>query len=177
MATIDIPANERGKVRVFSISLPDAEGEALSNGTSRVAETLGTDTVDAKAVEVFRTSDLEGVGLPAYLVDGNGAVASQVEKDRARLAALEGWVMVVASSAFHGVARTLSPVPALTLIGTYDEERPDMSVTPMESESAQPYTGTPQTTPATPPRGRAGGALVVAALAVLVILLLWWALT
>ncbi len=177
MNAIDIPANEQGKVRVFSVSLPDAEADAMSGQPTALAAALGLEQLEPLRAEMFRTNDLEGVGLVAYLTDGTGVVASQVEKDRARLAALDGWIMVVENAGFGSTTRTLRPIPALTLIGTYDEEKPDMTQTLLESEAARPYSGTTQMTPPTPPRGRAGGSLVIAGLAVLVILLLWWALS
>ena len=182
MTAITVPENEQGKIRVFSLSLSDKEaetlsGEGLTKAEPPLARALGAEKINPGFVEVFRTDDLDQIGLTGYLIEGNGAVASQVTRDTARLSGLDGWVMMVYSAAFGGTAQTLTPAPALTLIGTYDEERPDMTATPIPSEAAQPYSGVAQLNPVVPPRGGAGGLLMLAGLAVMVILLLWWALT
>ena len=98
----------------------------------------------------------------------------QISRDRARLDALDGYVLLLFSSAFDGQEATLDLGPELTMIGTYGEAQPDMSVTPLEAESAQPYTGAADMTPKSPPKGGAGGMIVLLAVIVLIGLILWW---
>ena len=180
MAPIEVPANEQGKIRVFSISLDDAQAQTLSDSlkssdASALSRTLGVDQIDPTYVEVIRTADLDEIGLAGYLTEGNGAVPAQVDRDRSRLGALSGWVLLVYSGAFDGTAQTLNPSQELTLIGTYDEERPEMKVTPLPSDAAKPYSGSPQVTPSTPPAGRSGNTLMIIGLGILLLILLWWA--
>lgn len=177
MPAITIPRNEQGKIRVFSLSLTDNEAKELGSdapGSEPLARAMGLKDVNADAVEVFRVSDLSELGLLHYLTEGMGAVSEQVSRDRTKLSQLEGWVMVVRSAAFGPEDTVLTPMPALTLIGTYDEERPDMTVSEIESAAAQPYTGTPTGVPVTPPKGKSGGMLITAAIVVAILLLLWW---
>ncbi len=192
MPTLTIPRDERGKIRVFALSMSDAEASVLDpkanpahptaddaapTAPQPLARLLGTERIDPEYIEVFPVADLADLGLAGYLLEGEGADPTGVERDRTRLSALDGWVMLVYSGAFKGEARTLSPVADLTLIGTYDELRPDHTSAPIPSEAAKPYTGTPTQIPAIPPKGRAGGSMIVLGLIVVVGLLLWWALT
>ena len=180
MAAIDIPANEQGKIRVFSLSLDENAARALSDSRkagseAEVAAMLGTDRIDPTFVDVIRTDDLDEIGLAGYLTEGNGAVPAQIERDRGKLSALGGWALIVYSSAFRGKARTLHPAKELTLIGTYDEERLERKISPIPSEAAKPYPGSPQMSPVTPPRGKPANTMVIVGLAVLLGLLLFWA--
>lgn len=143
--TIDIPAAERGIIRVFSLSMTAPEAQALHDSPAALNAALGAD-VDSDFVEVFPVSNLEGVGLVSYLSDGNGVPPEQLAPDRAKLERLGGWVLIVFSSAFRDAATTLTPAPALTLIGTYGEARTDWRATEtVTSEAAKPFTAPPQT--------------------------------
>lgn len=179
MKPIEIPQNEHGVVRVFTLSMTGAEARALrDNGgpTSPQEKALGAALADAGGVEIFAVSDLGALGLAGYLREGIDADEAQISRDRAKLAAVDGWVMVVYSAAFGGAAATLRPIPALTLLGTYTMMRPNRDAIPLESAAAQPYTGVPDATPPVAPGGRPAGAMVVVGLVVLTALILWWAL-
>ena len=182
MPPIAIPRNEYGKLRVFTLSLSDDAAQTLHDNGAPTADdpppqqrALGTEFVDANHVEVFRVSDLDTLGLAGYLRDGIDADEDEITHDAAKLAAVDGWVMLVYSMAFGGAEATLNPIPELTLIGTYTQKQADRTPISLESEAAAPYTGSPSPTPPTPLRGRAGGSLVVVGLAVLAVLILWWA--
>jgi len=146
--SIDIPNDERGVIRVFSLSMSDAEAKALkdnvpasADGPSPQQALLGARNLDSDFTEVFPVKDLDGIGLAGYLEAGNGVDRAQLAPDARRLAALERWVFIAFSSAFGGVAQTLSPDPALTLIGTYTEPKPDFALgRPLTAESAKPQT-------------------------------------
>ncbi len=174
MRTIDIPRNEHGQVRVFSVSLPDGAAETLENPGS-LSTMLGAE-VDPKGVEVIRISDLDQLGLLGYLREGVDVQSEALDRDAAKLAALEGWVMLVYSTAFRGEAAVLNPALQLTLIGTYGRTKSAPPESPLTSEAAAPYTGHAQTTPPNPAGGRGAGAMVVDGLIALGALILWWAL-
>ncbi|KIN77757.1 hypothetical protein [Sulfitobacter mediterraneus] len=174
MRTIDIPRNEHGQVRVFSVSLPDGAAQTLENPGS-LSTMLGAE-VDPKGVEVIRIADLDQIGLLGYLREGLDVQSETLDRDAAKLAALDGWVMLVYSTAFRGKAAVLNPALQLTLIGTYGETKPAQPEGPLTSEAAAPYSGHAQTTPPNPAGGRGAGAMVVAGLIVLGALILWWAL-
>lgn len=143
--TIDIAASEIGVIRVFALSMTDIEAKALKEDADAIHATLGAE-VDIEQVELFPVSDLEGVGLVGYLMDGNAVPPEQLAPDRAKLDRVGGWVMIVFSRAFGGHALTLAPVSALTLIGTYGEARTDWRATEtVTSEAAKPYSAPAKT--------------------------------
>ncbi|MFD2740233.1 hypothetical protein ACFSUD_11665 [Sulfitobacter aestuarii] len=177
MSPIQIPAHEHGQIRVFAINRAFQDVSNRLKGGSKdalVEELLGPE-VAADHVEIFAVSDLTGVGLPGYLSEGYAVSEAELTRDRGKLTALDGYVLLVFSSAFGGRETMLDPSPDLTLIGTYGEAQPDMSAISLPNEAAQPYTGAPSTTPRSAPRGRAGGGMLVLALIALLILLAWWA--
>lgn len=175
MTTIEIPKHETGQIRVFAVNRPMADvTEAIESigKPAVIADLLGRPIAENGA-ELFAVSDLTGVGLPNYLLEGYTALSDQITRDQKKLEALDGYVLLLFSSAFGGEAAKLSVGPDLTLIGTYGEEQPDMDVEPLTSEAAQPYSGSPVQTPPTPPRGKPGGVLMVLAIIVILAILLW----
>lgn len=176
MTDIHVPALEQGTTRVFALSLSDAAAQELREDPATQAQFLGLERVNPAGVEVIRLSDLGDLGLVGYLREGVDARPEDLQRDRRRLSALEGWVLLVHSSAFGQEEAHLTPVPEATLVGTYAQQQTEGREVPLESDAAQPYTGTPNQTPAQAPRGKAGGSLVVAGLVVLGLLILWWAL-
>ncbi|WP_428926511.1 hypothetical protein [Marinibacterium sp. SX1] len=140
---IELPPGERGRIRVFSLSMSEDEARHLELGRA-----LGKYPDDPSRVEVFPVSNLDGLGLAGYLVEGCGVPEAQVAPDRARLDALGGHVLLLFSRAYAEGGVTLEPEPALTLIGTYDEDRPAARPGPLiETESAKPFTGKPRLSP------------------------------
>lgn len=177
MSTIDIPANEHGRTRLFAINRPATEvSRALKSGSAAtLAQELLGQPVEADKVEIFPLADLEGVGLPGYLREGHGVPEDQIARDHGKLEALDGYVLLVRAGAFGSDKATIAPSRDVTLIGTYGEDAGDMSVTPMESAAAQPYTGAPaDTAPIAPRKGSGGGMLIVLAMVLLVLIALWW---
>lgn len=176
MRKIDIPRHEVGVTRVFSLSMAPDEARALREDVSRQKTLLGLDTLESGGVEVFPVSDLGEIGLAGYLRDGVDAREEDLNRDRAKLAALDGWVMLIHSSAFGGQAAVLTPAAPLTLIGSYTQTAPDSPSVELESEAAQPYSGTPPPAAPTRPARSRGGWFVTLILLLLAISLLWWAL-
>ncbi|MFT6675479.1 MAG: hypothetical protein ACJAVM_001671 [Sulfitobacter sp.] len=173
MPAIHIPNSEYGVVRIFALSLSDEGAAALSDAKALEAA-LGAD-VDQKGVEIIRVADLGDLGLIGYLRDGVDLKDQALHRDGVKLAALQGWVMVLYSTAFEGAETTLTPAPELTLIGTYSREKPAPTDDILISDAAVPYSGHARINPPVAPRGAAGGSLVVVGLAVLALLILWWA--
>lgn len=176
MNEFHVPPHEQGKTRLFSLSMPTEDARELQSDPVAQAEHLGVDKVKKGGVDVFCIADLGDLGLAGYLRDGLDIRGGDIQQDRARLHALNGWVMLVHSSAFEGSAVELRPDQHLTLIGTYTQENPDHIPTRMIAEAARPYTGIPDITPPQAPKGRAGAALVALGMIVLAVLIFWWAL-
>ncbi|WP_415401916.1 hypothetical protein [Tateyamaria sp. SN3-11] len=173
---IDIAASEVGVIRVFALSMTDTEAKALKDDPAALNMSLGAD-VDAEQVELFPITDLEGVGLVGYLAEGNAVPMDQLTPDRAKLDRVGGWVMILFSRAFGGQAATLTPSPALTLIGTYGETRTDWSATQtITSEAAKPYTAPTETVKKKPSDAAISGRIamfVLIGLAIFTWLFIW----
>ena len=176
MTQITIPTGEHGTTRVFSLSMPAAEARALKDDPERQKTLLGAQDIDPQGIEVFAVEDLGGIGLAGYLREGADVPEADLARDRARLAALDGWVMLVHSLALPDTGTTLDPDPSLTLIGTYRQADAETSRVDLEAAAAQPYTGTAN--PASPAVVRSSsGSAVIAVVAVLALLVLWWILS
>lgn len=174
MPHTEVAPQEAGKVRVYTLSLSDDEARAMRDDETAQAAALGVERIDAAYTEVFRVDDLDQLGLAGYLRDGNGVNPDQIEKDRSKLAALDGWVLIVYSRAFAGQSQHLTPIPALTHIGTYSESGPETSVQAMEAEAAQPYTGIPRVSPPEPAKGGGGKTMLIIGVAALILIIIWW---
>ena len=115
---LTVLATEQGVVRVFS-------GDLLEEGdvTPETAQGLLGDGVelDPAKVEVFPPSAIAPVGMAAYLAEGHGIPA--IDLDGEEFGALTGLVIVVPSSAFMGCEVKLSPNEGVRLVGTYREPR------------------------------------------------------
>ena len=134
---LTLPMGERHVLRVFTLNLPAAEVAQLPGKADLLAALLGVEALDAAGVEVFDLADLAGLGLAAYLVEGNGAAEAQIAADRDRLEALTGAVMILHSAAFDGRATRLHPDPRLRLIGTYGEDLPPVQFHPLPDAAAR----------------------------------------
>ncbi|QUJ75596.1 hypothetical protein KDD17_11580 [Sulfitobacter albidus] len=177
MTQIEMKRGEHGVIRVFAISRPIAEvAKALREGDrAELGTALLNHPVTDRDIEIFPLSDLGTLGLANYLSEGYDISREDLRRDRARLEALDGYVLLLHARVAAQEAVTLRPDPDLTLIATYGEPRADMTAAPFPSEAAAPYSGA--TAPSEPARRaplvRAGVVLIVA----LCLLLLWWSLS
>ncbi|UWR23075.1 hypothetical protein [Sulfitobacter sp. S190] len=178
MATIEVPALEKGVVRLFAVSRPIPDmTKALRDGdkSAIIDELLGHEIKDGGA-ELFPVSDLTGVGLRSYLVEGYDIAPDELARDRSKLEALDGYVLLLFSSGLDGRKATLTPHSDLTLIGTYAEQMPDRTAAPLKTDTAAPYSGESAAEPAPVSRSGPGGRVLVA-IGIVLAILLWWILT
>lgn len=171
---IDISRTERGVIRVFAISRPMADmARALKQQRKEdLAAALLNHPVAADDFELFALSDLTGVGLPRYLIDGYDVDKQAIRADRAKLDALDGYVLLLFSRVSNTADVTLEPITDLTLIGTYTEPRASHAAAPIATQAAKLHSGNTRT-PQTPSRTRVGGALTAVAV-LLALFLIWW---
>lgn len=155
---IHVPANERRTIRLFHLDLPAERIAGFArpdpqSGEWPLREALGASHLDPEGVEVFPISDLDGMGLADYLIEGQGIPAGQVAADRARLNALAGHIVLVSTRALGGAAQVLTPRAPLRWIGTYSEEFQPASMTPLRSTAAGGEVGAPPSpvSPQVPP--------------------------
>lgn len=113
---------ERDKIRVFAMDPPDPGTPAMT--LAEAAALLNCPDLDTERLDWIALSDLAPLGLALYLVEGQGAEAAQVEPETARLDGLKGHVLVVPSAAVRGDPALLRPDARLTLVGTFDVDRP-----------------------------------------------------
>lgn len=184
---MQVSSSERGLVRLFAVDLPGEEIEnfrsAKINSDGELSEwpledALGFSFLDEDFIELFDVSDLEDLGLTGYMVEGLGISQKDVDEDAARLSAQKGWVLVVLSAAFDGVAQTLSPKAPLRWIGTYKEDGAPVYFEPLPDASAKgaaPTGGEMPPAPSSNPHMTLLLALVALPLVALVLgVLLFW---
>lgn len=173
-----VKANEQGLVRVFALSVPPEELALLTeeNRVDWLAQTLGLARLNPSAT-LFRIEDLEDLGLIGYLIQGQGVPPTNLADDRTKLAALDGWVAVLPSSAFPTAGAALTLSPEATLIGTYAEHGVDWSAdTPITTSSAASYSAPPAKPPMS--EARISGMVATAVLlflALFVVVFVWMA--
>ena len=176
---IHIPPNEQGMIRVFAINRPTSDMRVAVSRTPKpdlARDLLGDPHLDTASAEIFPVSDLEGVGLTAYLTEGYAVPDAQLVPDKAKLDALDGYVLLLFSESFAGRGATLETGPDVTLIGTYGEAAPDRRPRTLKSKSAKLYTGAKSTSAQTPAAKGYGSSLVVLAVVILVLAVGWWGL-
>lgn len=174
MTAIDISRAEHGTIRVFAISGPFEDmSRALKqqSKTALAADLLGY-ALSEGDFELFALSDLTGVGLHGYLSEGYEVDKDALRADRARLEALDGYVLLVFSRISMQGDVTLTPSSDLTLIGTYAEPKAKHTAAPIPTEASKPYSGVTDE-PKAPRRSRVGSAFTAAA-GVLALLIIWW---
>ena len=132
----DISPSERGVVRVFTTDL-DSEGNAAIT-PENVHRLLGDGLeLDPSKIEVFPSTVIEPIGLSAYLSEGYGIPAEDLNGRSAALDRLKGLVIVVASSAFKGKPATLEPRPGLRFVGAFHEPAMDPPVRMADSAASE----------------------------------------
>ena len=174
--TIQISATEHGVVRLFAI---DLQGGAIdtftrSNGTWPLRDALGADMLNAQRIEIFDVSDLSGMGLAAYLHEGQGVTTQELDPLRSQLDSLTGTVMVVLSSAFAGTAQTLEVKAPLRLVATLNEDRPPVQFDTLPDEAAK--SEAPPEKPVKPSDAAMSGRIAMIALvgiAILTAVMIW----
>ncbi len=176
MSRLEIPELEQGVTRVFSLSMTAEAARRLSGDVEAQAAALGLESVNETGVEVFALADLGELGLVGYLREGVDVPEADLQADRQKLSGLDGWVMLVHSSAFGGQGVVLTPWSEITLIGTYAQQQADQGDIALHSDAAQPYSGAPKKRSAKARRRRSRASLAVACLVVLAAGILWWAL-
>lgn len=154
---MQVSATEHGLVRLFAVDLPPEQIPQFRDMPDDIADwpitkALGATTLDADHIELFDLQDLDDLGLTGYMVEGLGIAEADVKEDAARLSSQKGWILVVLSSAFEGIAQRLSPKSPLRWIGTYKEEKAPVQFAPLPDKSAKGTTPPPKTAPSQPTR-------------------------
>ena len=164
-------AGEKGIVRLFALDMAPEQARFLRE-PGAAAQALGLASLEPGQVDIFAVSDLDDLGLEGYLTEGAGIAPDRVAADRARLRALEGWVMAVRSPAFGGRAAQIRPQAGVRLIGVYAEPGTDWSSAGrIETDSAR--RGGAAAPRATRARAQRIGGTVFALVIVIVVAIVW----
>ncbi len=171
---LTVPGNEAGVTRVFALNLSAEEARKFVDGDAASLEAaLGAERVDPAHVQTVRTADLEPLGLSGLLTEGFAAPEQAVARDKAKLDALDGHVLIVGSRAFGGAEVRLRPSAQITLIGTYRDPATVPSFEPIRSDATAGTVPPPEGPQSATPGPRMGsGLLVVAALVVAAVIVL-----
>lgn len=169
---LTIAAGEHGVTRVFALEMRPEQAEFLRE-PGAADQVLGGTNLDPAQIDVIRLSDLEELGLAGYLLEGCGIPEDQIAPDRARLAALKGYVLVLRSRAFGGRAAQLAPAPGVRLIASYAEPTTDWRGETLSAESARPYSAPRPSPRAARARARRIGGALFGVVMALILLVLW----
>ena len=169
---LEVPRGEHGVIRVFTLDMAP-EQAAFQREPGAAEQMLGLTGLAADQIDVIRLDDLEDLGLAGYLTEGCGIPAAQIDPDRARLAALKGWVMVVRSRAFGGDPARITPAPGVTLVAGYREPATDWRAEPLRSRSAEPYSAPRQSPREARSRARRIGATLFGIVMTLIFVSIW----
>ncbi len=164
-----VPPGERGKLRLFALSLGEVGLKALREPgeIDPLPGLLGVDALNRDQLDIIAIGDLGEMPLSQYLALGGGIPEAALAPDRAVLDALTGHVLALRSAAFSDAGATLRPGPEMRFVGCYGEERVEVRHAPLPSEAAGAYSGTaaPERPPSEPAvRHRMGSLLVLGAL-------------
>ncbi len=171
MSDLTVSPHEHGVVRLFALDMRPEEAKFLRE-PGAVDQVLNVADLDGDQIDVFPVTDLEELGLYGYLNEGCGVSKDQL--DRAKLGAIDGWVMALRSAAFKGRPATLSPDPRVQLIGLFTEEATNWTGGEIKTESAKPHSAMPVSPKAARARAqRLGSAIFALVMAVLLGGVLW----
>ncbi len=179
-AGLEVAADERETVRVFALDLDPQAARAFCamDDPWPLQLALGAQALDGEHIECFPASDLKGVGLPDYLIEGYGISEADITADRETLEGARQHIVLLRSRAFRGTAQTLAPEPPLRHLGTYRQTQsaPPQNVAPLAGEPPPEMTPTAPVADA-PSRGPFIALLIFAGFAILLIAILYLAKT
>ena len=156
-----IPANEHGKLYVFSVEGAVPPGLEQKTPDSLEAA-FGTAGIDPAFVDVLTANALTGMTLSQYIATGYDMTA----QGDAGLDGLQGHLVLVMSRAFGGRETTLDIAPPLRLVATLQDKATLTAPAPLRSDGA---TGVLSDTPKTKPVSQAAISGRVATIALLVL--------
>lgn len=171
-AIIEIPANERGRLRLFALDAQLGMEIAHSGVLDHLYLALGSDPLHDPDVQIVQLREIDDMGLAAFLQDAYGIEPDELARHTAVLNALNGTVALLRSGAFYGRSLRLIPTNKATLIATFTEPQPDWSAKPMPT--TRPVRRSPRLART---RARQIGFTLFAAMMALIVLVALWLIT
>ena len=174
---ITIPASETDRLRLFALNLSEHEAEQLVAHPEGLSHMLGGASLDHDYVEILRFADVAAMGLGQYLAEGYAVDTDVLAGDADRLGKLDGYGVIILSSAFQSRPAELVVGAKATLICDYglpETSWQDSDVPP--PESAKPYSAPPAARKKQPSNAAMSGRIAMVALlvmALLTFLMIW----
>ncbi|WP_373635760.1 hypothetical protein [Yoonia sp. SS1-5] len=164
--TLTIPANDFGQIRVFEMR--DQPSDAiLSKSSDGLLQLFGTDALDPTYVDIIKIADLSSMQLTDYITQGYDM--EPAPHDVQAVNGIEGYAILVMSSATRGQEVSLTLPASVRHVTTYVPEAQITVVEPLRSDAADGVIADPPAKPAKSD-ARVGG--MVATLALIVLFLL-----
>ncbi len=164
--TLQIPANDFGQIRVFEVKtdLPENVREKTPEGLQAL---FGTDALDATYIDIINITDLSTMSLTDYIAQGYDMEAAP--HDIPAVNGIEGYAVLIMSSAAGGAEVTLELAPEMRHVTTYVPEAQIQVIEPLSSDSAKGIINDP---PAPKPKSdaRIGGMVATVVLIILFLL-------
>ena len=119
---LDVPSKQAAEAFMTRTPMMTADGKGRMDWPVR--DSLGVHPLDPSGLELTDLKKLREYGFARYLADANGMPEDKVMPDAAMLDALEGFALLVFSSALTGSDAQLAPKAPLRHIATYRERDP-----------------------------------------------------
>ena len=132
---LDVPSKQAAEAFMPRTPMMTADGKGRMDWPVR--DSLGVHPLDPNGLELTDLKKLREYGFARYLADANGMPEDKVMPDAAMLDALEGFALLVFSSALTGSDAQLAPKAPLRHIATYRERDPAPDMAPLPSEAAK----------------------------------------
>jgi hypothetical protein len=161
-------ATDAETLHVFAVDLPMAEAERLAADGERLSNALGAIEVEPDRAHAIDPRALADLGLPHYLIEGEGADPEAVRADETTLAAETGPLLILRPRA---VRQSPEPRAPLRHVGSYRMARATPEGAPLRAAAAAEGTATGVPTAAPSPGNEKRQSGMVATVALLVALL------
>lgn len=180
-----VAAQEHGRLHVFAVNRPKGDialhHTPATTGANRLqpshdvlTDLTGTPDLDPSGAELIPLEDLADLGLSGYLAEGYDVEAAALAPLCRKLDALEGYGLILRSSAFGGRAFTLAETADLTHIASFDQPGTDWSSSgTLPSEAAKPYSAQLASPREARARAQRMGGMIFAAFMVVIFAFLW----
>ncbi|WP_375174828.1 hypothetical protein [Pseudooceanicola sp.] len=171
-----LTSGDRETIHLFTVDLPEDDLWTFvtadpDSGAFPLRSALGVETLDETQVEGAVIDDLVGIGLAGFLTEGIGVDEGLIARDRTRIDALTGSVVIVKGAAFDGAGVTLTPQPPLTHIGTWQMTAAASTMEPLDSAAARGSVPPPPApAPKPEPRRRKSIPWIIAGVLLLILL-------
>ena len=134
MTTLTIPANDHGKIRVFSLPAPLPPGLAEKSDTAMLAA-FGTTALNPDFVDIVDLAALGDMSLAQFLTQGYDITPDEV--DAVALGRIAGNAALILSRAAGGQPVALALGPGVEHVTTCGEAARLTTSPPLRSEASQ----------------------------------------